>query len=252
MSGSFTIPKKYICYTEEEAEKKLFDLTTELRTRKIRETIPQEIVPEYIRGHQSIISGNPLRFGEPLVGFMAQGNTFGDIENAQKIIQTMAAIDEDIQVIYSLLDLASVANNYTKKILGKYIIIELISLNDQFIKLASLNTIYKTQYFSKFKKELKTLEKKYSFLSLRNKIGAHRDTNVSLMYSIESWRKITRFNITKYINLFHKHMDDFLTDLYPMEKRTYFLIRNQPIKGGTIVTPGEDNYELFDAKVITQ
>lgn len=252
VSHVFSIPKNRICYTEEAAEKVIFSLTTELRTKKIRETIPSDIVPEYIRGHQSIFSGNPLRFGEPLVGYAAQANTFGDIENAQKVIQTMAAIDEDILSIYSLLDLASVTNNYTKKILGKYIIIELISQNDQFKKLADLNTEYKTKYFSKFKKELKVLEKKYSFLNIRNKIGAHRDTNVSLIYSIESWRRITRFNITQYIELFHKHMDVFLTDLYPIEKRMYFLMRNKPIYGGTIATPGEEEYELFDAKVISQ
>jgi hypothetical protein len=242
--------KENICKSRDEADHKLFDLHTSLRLRNLKSKFQADLLPEKIGIiKNSFFSGNPLRFGEPNIGYVAQSNTFSSNENTQKIIQTIGAIDEDIEILMNILDYLYYTNDYTKKLIGKYIIIELNSMFSQFSKLTLYDNNYKQNYFPKLERQIQVLEKKHSFNVIRNKIAAHRDTNVDIMHSVTNWRKITRFNIVKYINAFHLHIDDFLTKHYPMEKSEYFLMRKAPV-GHRLITPLEKDYERFDNELL--
>ena len=242
--------KVNICKTRDEADRKLFDLKTDLKIKNIKDKFQIDLLPEQIGILKNgYFSGNPLRLGESNIGFIAQTNTFGSIENAQKIIQTIGAIDEDIEILMNILDYLYYTNDYTKKLLGKYIIIELNSMFVQLIKLCDYDANYKDKYFPKFKAQITALEKKCKFSVIRDTIGAHRDTNVDIMHSVTNWGKITRFNIYKYIDAFHLHLDDFLTKLYPMEKKEYFLLRRDSTNS-QLTTPMENDYERFDNEII--
>lgn len=241
-----------ICTDKISAEKKLFDLKIGLQNKRIREEFPVHLIPEKIgKTDEGYFSGNPLRCGEPNISYSAQSNTFGDTENPQKIIQTIAAIDEDLEVLFNLFDLIYLTNDYTKKLLGKYCIIELNSFFLQLKKLASIDKNYSDNFFPELAKEIKELEDKYGFKVIRDKYAAHRDTNVDLMHAVDNWRKITRFNIYQYLIVLQSHLDKFLTNHYPMEKKSYFLIRKSPI-GRKMRTPGEDNYVPFDEHIFNK
>lgn len=242
--------KENICKTKDEAEHKLFDLKTNIRLREIKNNFQTDLLPKNLRIlNEGYFSGNPLRLGEPNIGYAAQSNTFGAIENAQKIIQTIGAIDEDIEMLVSTLDYLYYTNDYLKKLLGKYIIVELNSMFMQLRKLCKYDNNYKLNYYPKLEKQIASLEKKYNFVVIRDQIAAHRDTNVDIMHSVTNWKRITRFNIFKYIETFHTHLDDFLTKLYPMEKREYFLLRKSSV-GNKLTTPMEKDYEKFDNEKI--
>lgn len=152
-------------------------------------------------------------------------------------------------MLITTLDYLYYTNDYTKKLLGKYIIIELNSMFAQFKKLCDYDNNYKQNYFPKFKEQITSLEKKYKFIVIRDQIAAHRDTNVDIMHSVNNWKRITRFNIFKYIDTFHAHLNEFLTKLYPMEKSEYFLMR-QDTTGNRLTTPMEKDYEKFDNEII--
>lgn len=242
--------KANVCKTKDEADRKLFDLKTNLRLKSIKDNFQLDLLPEQIRILKAAyISGNPLRFGEPNIGYAAQSNTFSSVENTQKIIQTLGAIDEDIEILLNTLDFLYYSNDYTKKLLGKYIIIELNSMFVQLIKLCNHDNNYKLNYFPKFREQILALEKKYKFTVIRDQIAAHRDTNVDIMHSVTNWKRITRFSIYKYIETFHTHLNDFLTKLYPMEKTDYFLIRRKSL-GNELTTPIDKDYERFDNEII--
>ncbi len=240
--------KSNVCVSMEKAEKKLFDLRTNLILKEVRENFPETLLPDKIKGsfNGSWMSGNPLRFGEPGVGFFAQSNMFGNLENPQKIIQMLAAIHEDIEVLFSLLNLLYKTNDYTKKLLGKYVIIEMNSIFLLLQKLSKLDIRYKKEYYESFFKEIAVLEKQFAFKVVRDKIAAHRDVNVDLITSVNSWNKITRYSISKYLELIEKHMNDFLTELYPHEKQSYFLVPMDPFVDRRFTFPGEKDYERFD------
>lgn len=241
------LKKTHICFDREKAEKKLFDLHTNFRLKEIKNQFPNELLPDKINNsfNGGWMSGNPLRFGEPKVGYFAQSNTFGKLENPQKIVQMLAAVNEDIEILFMILDLLYQANDYTKKLLGKYVIIEMNSIFILLKKLSGFNKRYKDQYYTSFVQAIGRLEDKFNFKIVRDKIAAHRDINVDLLLAVNSWKKITRFGLIKYLEEIQNHLNEFLTELYPFEKRSYFLA-SQTSAPTPFYIPQEREYERFD------
>lgn len=240
--------KSNVCVSMEKAEKKLFDLRTNITLKEVRGNFPEALLPDKIKGSfkGGWMSGNPLRLGEPGIAFFAQSNTFGNIENPQKIIQMLGAIHEDIEVLFSLLNVLYKTNDYTKKLLGKYVIIEMNSVFILLQKLSKCDVRYKKEYYEPFLKEIAVLEKQFAFKVVRDKIAAHRDVNVDLITSVNSWNKVTRYSIAKYLELIQNHLNDFfLTELYPHEKQSYFLVPMEPFDS-RFTTTIEKDYERFD------
>jgi hypothetical protein len=125
------LPLRMIWQTQELAERKLIAMGASRQRSVLAGTINGEpqFYPKNIEQVQEVsMSSNPLRFGEPMVAFATQANTVSRAENAQKVLQLAGAILEDIDLLWSTLWLLGFANDYAKKLLGKYIIIELNSL----------------------------------------------------------------------------------------------------------------------------
>ena len=82
-------------------------------------------------------SGNPLRLGEPNISMTIQGGTTGDYDTPQKVIQIIGGFGR-YRHVKRYLYVLSYANDYAKKLIGKYLIIELRSLFSCFERLVNL------------------------------------------------------------------------------------------------------------------
>ncbi|KAF0144783.1 MAG: hypothetical protein FD156_1612 [Nitrospirae bacterium] len=240
-------PKKNIFTSKEDAEKRIEAALAFRERTDLKKAIGGNIgfLPSCIAENNEVfISGNPLRCGEPMICFGAQTNTWGQDDNPQKVLQMAAAIWEDIETLKSVLYVLGFANNYTKKLIGKYVVIELNSLFTCLKRLSELDAIYKTTLFPDLLCQIKVLEHKYKFKTIRNKVAAHRDTNIDMMAALEFWQNITRYTLNKHINVFAAHLDAVLKN-YPNEAKLYFRLRNLPLKGIT-GTQDPKSYRAFD------
>ncbi len=246
------LPKNGVYFTEEDAKRKWCSMTYWLNRKKLSEEVEGKtnFLPEHIGElHGVYASGNPLRFGEPKISFALQGNVGGEDYNPQKIIQIIGGIWEDIEMLQDILYVLSYGNEYVKKLIGKYLIIELRSLFPCFTKLSKLDNVYKDNLYLEFKDEVNKLDDELKFRVVRNKISAHRDLNLDLMTTMELWQKITRYNISEYIEIFAEHINKLLKQ-YPNEAKIYFTMRRIPFKGITDVKPLKgNNYQPFDEKL---
>jgi hypothetical protein len=134
-------------------------------------------------------------------------------------------------------------NDYVKKLIGKYIILELRSLYECLKKLCKFDQKYGFSLFCKLKCKIDKLERQ-EFKKIRNKLIAHRDTHLDIVKTTELWKQITRRNIYTLISIFKNHLDELLKD-YPVEADLYFAIREEPFKGITKIDKQAD-YEPFD------
>lgn len=180
---------------------------------------------------ECVVSSNPLRFGEPGVSFGAQTNTWGQNSSPQKQLILSAVCVDDIEHIIAIMDSIGEVTEYTKKLLGRYIILEINSL---YLCLQHLqdydNQSMPKQLFDNFDQDVKDLEAKHGFRAIRNKITAHKDPNLDVMKDIKFQKKITRKTINEYLKVFRKLIQDIAV-YYPDEVRMYFDLCNQPMKG---------------------
>ncbi len=256
------LPKNSIYLTLEEAREKFASLHHWLNRKRLDQAVKGNInfLPEHIGELKGVYhSGNPLRFGEPKISFALQGNVAGKNDNPQKVIQMIGASWEDIEMLLDILYILSFGNEYVKKLIGKYIIIELRSLSACFKRLSELDGNYKENLYPEFINEIKKLEKEVKFgviktkrsnPTVRNKISAHRDLNLDLMTSMDLWEKITRNNIYRYQEIFSDHINKFMK-MYPHEAKMYFIMRRTPYRSITDVKPPKGNtYKPFDEKIV--
>lgn len=250
--------KKFLSFNKQDAEKKFCSLIHFLDKKKLSKSVEGNIdfLPEPIAELKHVYhSGNPLRFGEPKISSPIQSNVVTEYDNPQKIIQLIGAIWEDIEILNNILYVLSYANDYTKKLIGKYIIIELRSLSSSFERLSQLDNEYKDNLYCRFVDKVTQLDDKFKFgviktrkPVIRNKISAHRDSNLDLMTAVELWAEITRYNLTKYIEVFAEHINELLKK-YPFETKMYFTMRRTPYHDITDVVNLQDNhYKPFDVK----
>ena len=247
------LPTKNVFNSKEEAEKKIEAALAWKERKTLKETIetgnPDFLPPLLAEPKEILVSSNPLRAGEPMICFGAQTNTWGEADNPQKVLQVAGAIWEDIEVLKAVLYVLGQANNYTKKIIGKYIVIELNSLYSCLSRLAELDDRYKSS-FDDLQSKILRLEKKYNFRAIRNQIAAHRDPNVDIMTATNFWKNITRFTINRYIEAFCLHLTTVF-QLYPFESKSYFGMQNIPLNG-VLGTEKTDEYQTFDEIFIAE
>lgn len=244
-------PKKNVFDSREEAEKRIEAALAWKERNTLKQAVEGNIgfLPSCIAENTEVFpSGNPLRCGEPMICFGAQTNTWGGDDNPQKVLQMAGAIWEDIETLKCVLYVLGFANNYTKKLIGKYIVIELNSLFMCFKRLSELDTDYKTTLFPDLLREIKALEDKYKFKAIRDKVAAHRDTNIDIMAALEFWRNITRYTLNRYINIFADHLGEVLRK-FPIEAKLYFGVRNFPLKG-IVGVQDTEIYNTFDEPFI--
>jgi hypothetical protein len=240
-------PKKNIFNTREQAQKKIEAALAWKERNTLRNAVGGNIgflPPNITKSKKILLSGNPLRCGEPMIAFGAQTNTWGKRKNPQKILQIAGAIWEDIETLKSVLYVLGFANDYTKKLIGKYIVTELNSLFMCFINLSELDPVYQSSLFPNLLVEIKELESKYTFKAIRDKVAAHRDTNIDMISATGFWKSITRYALNQYISVFANHLNKILIR-YPNESDLYFRLRNRPLNG-IDGTEDNDDYYTFD------
>jgi hypothetical protein len=208
---------------------------------KIQFSPPEQLLPNF----SPRFTGNPLRFAERNIGFGAQTNVWGSEVNEQKIIQVIAMTFEDIEMLIKILDLLGFMNDYAKKLLGKYLIIELSSLFSLLSKLKDFNQDYKQNEYKKLLKSIIEIEKKYKFKFIRDKVAAHKDSDIDIRNYIEIWNAINHASLNEYWLMMANHIDKVLMKYYQEEKRLYFLIRQQPVNGFIAFEDKGDGYIPF-------
>lgn len=247
------IPKRNLLDSEEQAEKKIESAMAWKEKNILSKRVDgnDNFLPDAISIPREVkSSGNPLRFGEPMICFGAHSNTWGKDDNPQKVLQVAGAICEDIEVLKKILFVLGFANNYSKKLIGKYIIIEINSLYACFKRLSEFDENYKNKYFEPFTSRIHKLENKYRYKTIRNKVAAHRDTNIDMITTMEFWQNITRYTINKYIAIFNEHLEKILL-LYPDEAKLYYYTRNKTLKGAIEIENNEE-YCAFDEPFKTE
>lgn len=208
---------------------------------KIEKDLPEELLPNF----KGRITGNPLRVAERNMVFCAQGNVFGSEENEQKIIQVLAITIEDIEMLIGIMNIIQFMNDYVKKLIGKYMIIELNSIFNLLKSLSKLNEQYRVGEYKEFLSSISKLEQEYDFRLVRDKIGAHKDVNLDVKAYAQAWNAINQISLMKYWELIVNHIDKVLMKYYPEEKKIYFLMRQQETPFSSVVPSDEYSYVSF-------
>lgn len=208
------------------------------------------------------ITGNVLRFGER--NMIWNLPSWDDEITEEKIIQLIATTKEDIDMLINILQVIVFANDYAKKLIGKYIIIELNNLytllyggkdnNGQKIKgLKDLNERYGANEFRTLNRSKHALDRKYKFKLVRNKIGAHKDSTILFSEYLSLWSKINIDFLEEYWEMFNNHLEEILSKYYPNEKMYYFLMPEEKLRKNSELTnmamqetlfPFDEEYKL--------
>ena len=205
----------------------------ELIKRRVIDQLQKGTLPgsSLLPNFEPRFTGNSLRLKERNMGYSAQINTFGKTVSPQKIIQLIAIAVEMIEVLIDVQQLLIMCNDFAKRVLAKYITVELLSIYKLLERLAKLDSAYSSKYFTPFKSTIAGLETKYGYKFLRNKLGAHLDPELDLEKYIKIWEQLRIPILEEHWKEFHTHIDKALTDLYPHERKMYFLMRHHPIQG---------------------
>jgi len=165
---------------------------------------------------QVYFTGNPLRFGEPNLLYAAQVSTFGGPATVSKCLQNVAAIVQNIQALYAVLYALTFANDFAKKLIGKYIVIEQESAFRNFMRMSKLDPVNEKADFELLKAEIMRLNKEYSFDYLRDKLASHRDADMDLGAIVQAWQKLTRYSLQQYNDALQIHLNRVLAR-HPLE-----------------------------------
>lgn len=197
----------------------------------------------------TIASGNPLRAGEPFVVFAAQSNTWGTDANAQKLLMNAGAIWDDLRTLLGILDLLAFAGDYPKKLAGKYLVLELQSFYVCLQKLAKIDASYRPD-FDLLTNDIRTNLAHLELRTIRDKIAAHRDADLNITELVTHWRRLTRYNVHRALDVFVRHIEA-LRARYPEEVRSYFspAVPMPGIAPARRDPAGDDAYEPFDPPV---
>lgn len=206
-------------------------------------------IPEILKPFPFRPTTNPLRYGEPERGYVAQKHIWGeqpkerDSKNYKKYIiakefQNIAVCAEDIEHLFALLTITKVASNYTNKLIGKYIIVEIQNILSCFQNLSNASNEFRTLYNS-LNKDLLKLENEHNFGKIRNKIAAHKHAdkkstlNLSLEEQIILWKNITFSSLRIYYNKVAVYINQ-LDRLASNEYQIYFLMNGMTLNAESI------------------
>jgi hypothetical protein len=207
----------------------VFNHLKELSIYRIEHDTPKYLLPNF----EPRFTGNVLRYGERNIIWNLPD--WNEIVTEEKILQLIALTVEDVEILISLLEIMIFTNDYAKKLIGKYSIIELSNLytllrgGNGSKGLRNLNKEYAKNEFLQLEDKINKLESNYKFRDIRNKLVAHKDCNVDFtMYNV-MWSKINIKFIEEYWQLITVHLEEILTKYYPEEKVLYFLLPKQSI-----------------------
>ncbi len=190
-------------------------------------------------------SGNPLRFLEKNVGPIGSPLTWSRGKSREKILVIIKVCIDNIQVLISVINLLLFANDYTKKVLGKYVVVELYWIYQLFGKLSKTNREYRDNEYEELKNAVLDLEKSYNLQGLRDQIGAHIDVDIGLSDYIKYWNNLNIDILTEYYELLARHVYIILEKYYSPLKRLYFDLPEAEGTRGLKVFP-RDGYVPFD------
>ncbi|GMA64213.1 hypothetical protein NZD89_02510 [Alicyclobacillus fastidiosus] len=248
--GEFRVKTENIYENEIEAQKRCYLVANDVSRKRTARIIAEGDLPAHILPNfDPFITTNPLRVLERNTAVMIQTNTVTSTANVQKVIQIMAMTVEDINMMMMLCNLMTFVNDYAKKLLGKYIIVELSSLFILFnggsdVKgLKDFNTDYANQEYRQLLSTIRNLEKTCSFRLIRDKVAAHKDSNLDMQGYISIWNRITYKSIDAYKRALYDHLDKVLQKYYPHEYVDYFKMNYSTLNG--LMMTAKEGYESF-------
>lgn len=230
-----------------------------MKTIKDKFTVlSEDDLPFILRREPARITSNPLRFGEPARIFSTQTHIVGEQPSEHdnifkeyviaKEIQNISICIEDIQHLIGLIKILPQASDYTNKLIGKYIIIEIHNILSCTKSLSRASSDIKSSC-QQFAKNLKKLDKKYYSKIIRDKIVAHKhhdkqsSINLTLKEQADLWGSITSKILNEYIALIHNFACQLET-LATIEYQVMFQSNGTEITGISPPLCG-DNYNPF-------
>jgi len=256
-SGRFSLPAHEVFKTEQEAHcyrywKTYENLKTYVATALRKDDLPREPVrPNF----EAAFTCNPMRITERNLAFGGQGNVWGRDVNVQKIILLLVVTVEDLKMLAAILELIPFVNDYAKKLIGKFMVVELNSLfallnGSKGVKgvkgLKDFNSDYAKTGFRQLIEKIRELETKYEYKSLRDKMAAHKDASLDVDQYREQWNNITKENLTEYCNLLIEHIGRSVAKYYPREARLYFPLSKSKFHDVIAVANSNESYKPFD------
>ena len=220
-----------------EAEQARYRIAYDLLRRHTASELASGVLPpERLRPNQRVrLTGNPLRFGERNMAFGAQTNTWLAQQNAQKIVQMVGVVLTNIEMLFDIVDMLAMLNDYAKKLLGKQILVEFNSLYGLLAGtrdakgLKDFNPAYRDAEFRSLKAATAVLAKKHGFFEVRHKLAAHMDSSLDMLDYTEKWSKLSRAALGECWNEFSKHVNAVMPKYYPMETKMYLRTRDGPV-----------------------
>jgi hypothetical protein len=190
-------------------------------------------------------SGNPLRFLEKNIGPIGSPLIWAEGKSGEKILVIIKVCIDNIRVLVSVIGLLLFANDYTKKVLGKYVVVELYSIYQLLGELSKTNREYRENEYRELEEAVLDLEKSNDLRNLRRKIGAHMDVDIGLSDYIKYWNNLNIDILTEYYELLARHVYIILEKYYRPLKRLYFDLPEAEGTRGLKVFP-RDGYVPFD------
>jgi hypothetical protein len=190
-------------------------------------------------------SGNPLRFLEKDIGPIGSRLIWAEGTSGEKILVIIGVCIDNIRVLISVIDLLLFANDYTKKVLGKYVVVELYWIYQLLGKLSKTNREYRDNEYRELEEAVLDLEKSNNLQGLRNKIAAHMDVDIGLSDYIKYWNNLNIGILTEYYELLARHVYTIIEKHYSPLKRLYFDLTEAEGTRGVKVFP-RDGYVPFD------
>jgi hypothetical protein len=120
------------------------------------------------------------------------------------------------------------------------------SLRDVLGRLSKFEPNY-VPLFRELGTELGRLDQEFRFPTLRRKICAHRDGNLDLLEVNEFWKKLTRYNLQRHLDVFTAHFQA-MDSLFRLEMVQYFR-EPEPMPGisaPSIPPETSESWEPFD------
>jgi hypothetical protein len=180
---------------------------------------------------QMRFTSNPLRLGEKNRSYTAQSNTFGSEVTVQKVLQLLSVTREALLSLSGTLQIVSFVNDFTKKLLAKYVIVELNTMFMLFVKLAQLDRSYGAAEHLELLTQVKALENAYAFRDVRSKVGAHLDADLDLSEYVKYWAAITSDSVDAYLRTLEDHLVKVMQSRYQWEYRTLILMPERDVPG---------------------
>lgn len=164
--------------------------------------------------HKSIkVTSHPLRIGEPGVLTQLPSSAL-----EQCYIHVKAILD-DIGRLSDIIN--SQADPYNKRLIGKFMIVELLSFQENARKLYNMINCCKTlSPVLKLKKSAfeDVFTRHPSFKILRNKLAAHRDDDLGLREAMTLWDSLTLVSLNEVLTACY----DFFNAIHQSNARRFY------------------------------